>query len=100
MKYSEFSPYIMQLKVKINLRCYTVPLALYCLFTWGFTSGSVVKNPSAIQEPQEMQAVSLCHEDSLEEGRAAHSSILSWRIPWTEEPGRPHTTGLQRVGHN
>ena len=69
MKYSEFSSYIIQLKVKINPRCYTVPLALYCLFIWGFTSGSVVKNPSAIQEPQEMQAGSLCHEDPLEEGR-------------------------------
>ena len=36
----------------------------------------------------------------LEEGMATHSSILAWRIPWTEEPGRLQSTGLQRVGHN
>ena len=39
-------------------------------------------------------------EDPLEEGMATHSSILAWRIPWTEEPGRLQPTGLQRVGHN
>ena len=37
---------------------------------------------------------------SWEEGMAAHSSILAWRIPWTEEPGRLQTIGLQRVGHD
>ena len=37
---------------------------------------------------------------SLEEGMATHSSILAWRIPWTEEPGRLQSMGLQRVGHN
>ena len=36
----------------------------------------------------------------LEEGMTNHSSILVWRIPWTEEPGGPQFTGLQRVGHN
>ena len=38
-------------------------------------------------------------EDPLQEGMATHSSILAWRIPWTEEPGRLQSTGLQRVGH-
>ena len=37
---------------------------------------------------------------SLEEGIATHSSILAWRVPWTEEPGGLMSTGLQRVGHN
>ena len=37
---------------------------------------------------------------SLEEGTATHSSILAWRIPGTEEPGRLQSTGSQRVGHN
>ena len=37
---------------------------------------------------------------SLEEGMATHSSILAWRIPWTEEPGGLQSTGLQRVGHD
>ena len=39
-------------------------------------------------------------EDPLEESMATHSSILSWRIPWTEEPGRLQSTGSQRVGHD
>ena len=43
---------------------------------------------------------SLGWEDSLEEGMATHSSILSCRISWTEEPGRPWSVGLQRVGHD
>ena len=38
-------------------------------------------------------------EDPLEEGMATHSSILSWRIPWTERPGRLEPIGSQRVGH-
>ena len=36
----------------------------------------------------------------LEKGMATHSSILAWRIPWTEEPGGLQSTGLQRVGHD
>ena len=39
-------------------------------------------------------------EDPLEEGMATHFSTLAWRIPWTEEPGRLQSTGLQRVGCN
>ena len=47
-----------------------------------------------------MQTESLGQEDPLEEGMATNSSILAWRIPWTEEPGGPQSTGLQRVKHN
>jgi len=39
-------------------------------------------------------------EDPLEKGMATHSSILAWRIPWTEESGRLQSTGSQRVGYN
>ena len=42
---------------------------------------------------------SLGWEDPLEKEIATHSSILAWRIPWTEEPGRLQSTGSQRVGH-
>ena len=42
---------------------------------------------------------SLSGEDPLEEGKATHSSILVWRIPWTEEPGGLQSTGLQRARH-
>ena len=38
--------------------------------------------------------------DPLDEGMAAHSSILAWRIPWTEDPGGLQSMGLQRVGHS
>ena len=43
---------------------------------------------------------SLGQEDPLEEGRAMHSSILAWKVPWTEEPGGLQSVGLQRVGHD
>ena len=45
-----------------------------------FPGGSVVKNPPAVQEPQEVRVLSLDQEDPLEEGMATHSSILAWRI--------------------
>ena len=54
----------------------------------------------AMQEMQKTQVRSLGQEDPLEEEMATHSSILSWRIPWTEESGRLQSMGLQRVGHN
>ena len=54
----------------------------------GFLGGSVVKNPPAMQEPQETWVRSLGQEDPLGEGMATHSSVLAWRIPWTEESGR------------
>ena len=59
----------------------------------GFPGGSVVKNPSAVQE---MRVLSLGQEDPLEKEMAAHSSILAWEIPWTQEPGRLQSTGLQK----
>ena len=47
-----------------------------------------------------MQVRSLRQEDPLEEGMAAHSSILAREIRWTKEPGRLQSMGLQRVGHD
>ena len=49
---------------------------------------------------QETWVRSLSEEDPLEEEIATHSSILGWRIPWTEEPGGLQSVGLQRVGHD
>ena len=49
---------------------------------------------------QETRVQSLCGEDLLEKKMATHSSILAWKIPWTEEPGRLQSTGSQRVGHD
>ena len=63
----------------------------------------MVKNPPAMQEPQEPQEMwvqSQGREDPLEEDVATHSSILAWRIPWTEEPGGLQSMGPQRVRHD
>ena len=48
----------------------------------------------------EAQVQSLDQEDPLEKETTPHSSILPWKIPWTEEPGRLQTMGPQRIGHN
>ena len=48
---------------------------------------------------QETQIQSLGMEDALEKGMATHSSILAWRIPWAEEPGRLQSMGSQTVRH-
>ena len=53
-----------------------------------------------MQEPHETQVRSLGQEDPLEEGKATHSSILTWRIPWTEEPGGLQFLGSQKVRCN
>ena len=57
----------------------------------------MVKNLLAMQETK---VRTLGQEDPLEEGKATDSSILAWRIPWTEEPGGLQSMGSQRVGHD
>ena len=74
-----------------------IPLCI-CTASLGFPDGSAVKNPPALQEPQEMQVQSLGHKDPLEEDMTTHSSVLAWRIPLTEEPGGLQSIGFQRVG--
>ena len=68
------------------------------VYLFGFSHGSEVKNPSVTEETQEIQVQSLSQEDPLGEDMATHSSVLSWKIPWTEEPGRLQSKGSQRVG--
>ena len=53
-----------------------------------------------MQETQEMRVLSLGQEDPLEEEMATYSSILAWKVPWTEEPGELQSTGLQRAEHD
>ena len=48
----------------------------------------------------ETRVQSLDWEDTLEDGMVTHSSILAWRIPWTEKPGRLQSIELQKVRHN
>ena len=59
-----------------------------------------VENPPAMQETEETQVRSLGQEDSLEKEMATHSSVLAWKIPWTEEPGSLQSMGPQRVRHD
>ena len=80
-----------KIKIQINILSFTINQI-------GFPGGSVVKNPPAKQETWVL--LLLGWEDALEKEMATHSSILAWRIPWTEEPGGLCSIGLQRVGHD
>ena len=62
----------------------------------GLIVALVMKNPPANAETKETWVQSLGQEDPLEEGMATHSSILAWRIPWTEEPGRLQSMWSQK----
>ena len=66
-------------------------------YSWASLVTQTVKNPPAMRE---IWVQSLGWEDPLEKGMATHSSILAWRIPWTEEPGRLQSMGSQRVEHD
>ena len=66
-------------------------------FTWAYLVAQTVKGMPAMQETQ---VRSLSWEDPLEKEMATQSSILAWRIPWTEEPGGLQSMGLQRVGYD
>ena len=67
------------------------------IFTGAFLVAEMVKNLPAMQETW---VRSLDQEDPLEKGMVTHSSTLAWRTPWTEEPGRLQSLGLQRAVHN
>ena len=75
-------------------------LYIHIHINMGFPGGSAVKNPPAKQELQELRFQSLGREDPPEEGMATHSSILAWRISWTEESGGLQSIGSQRVRHD
>jgi len=68
-------------------------LAVIIGFVWVSLIAQAVKNLPSMQE---MWVQSLAQENPLEEEMATHSSILSWRIPWTEKPGRLPSMGLQK----
>ena len=72
-------------------------IQLHTFFFKSSLIAQLVTNPAAIQE---ILALFLGQEDPLEEGMATHSSILAWRIPWTEEPGGLQTMWSQRVGYD
>ena len=67
------------------------------LYSWASLIAQMVKNLPAMRETW---IRSLDWEDPLEEVMATHSSILAWRLPWTEEPGGQQSMGWQRVQHD
>ena len=73
---------------------------MWGVITMGLPQWLSGEESPAMQEMQETQVQSLGQEDSLEEGMATHSSILAWRNPWAEEPGRLQSMLLQRVRHD
>ena len=64
---------------------------------WASWVAQQLENLPARQETQQKRVQSLGWKDPLEEGMATHSSILAWRIPWTEEPGGLQSVRSQRV---
>ena len=87
----------------------TLKIGLVSLFA-GFTLGpsvllfvhlcAVAQTVKRLSTMRETQVRSLGWEDPLEKEMATHSSVLAWRIPWTEEPGGLQSTGWQRAGHD
>ena len=68
--------------------------------TYMWASSPVAQMVKNLPVVWETQVQSLSQEDPLEKGMATHSSILAWRIPWTEKPGGLQSMGSQRVGHD
>ena len=81
---------ISTLVANVKILTYLGPLQLSLV-------AQMVKNLPAMQDTR---VPSLGQEDPMEKGMATHSSILAWRIPWTEEPGRLQSIESQRVRHN
>ena len=86
LQYNKILNQIVQLKV-----------IQYCKLTIGFPGGSDYKESACNAGDL---GLSLDWEDLLNEGMATQSSILAWRIPWTEEPGGLQSKGSQRGGHD
>ena len=77
----------------------SLALRFYLTYNKGIASliAQLVKNLSAMHETW---VRSLGQENSVEKEMATHCNILAWEIPWTEDPGRLQSMGLQRVGHD
>ena len=89
-----------QRQIKSSMRFKTTILGsafLVLFFSVASPVAEMVKNLPAMWE---IQILSLGWEDPLDKEMATHSSILAWRIPWTEEPGRLLSMGLERVGYD
>ena len=74
--------------------------SLLPFFTLAFSLSLVAQMVKRLPTMRETRVRSLGWEHAVEKEMAAHSSILAWEIPWTEEPGRLQSMGSQRVGHD
>ena len=90
---SQESHFLTGVPVTHNIPVFRIWSAIY-----SFPGGSVVKNLPGMQWVQETHVQSLGGADPLDVGMATHSSVLAWRIPWTEEPGGIQSIGSQRIG--
>ena len=73
----------------------------HCINKTRYTmTARVAQTVKRLSTMRETQVQSLGWEDPLEKEMAIHSSTIAWKIPWTEEPGRLQSMGLQRVGHD
>ena len=87
---------ICHLQCQINTQCMYIDESID-IYAYNYIhSGSVVKNPPAMQDMHETWVQSLGWADPMEKGMATHSSILAWRMPWTGEPGRLWSMALQK----
>ena len=94
--FSKSSLYICKFSLHVPLKPSLGDFERY-LARMGFPGGSGGKH---LYQMQETQVQSWDLKDPLEKEMAAHSSTLAWKIPWTEDPGRPQSVGLHRVRHN
>ena len=84
------------MRTRADHACWSIITSV--IMSMGFLGGSVVKNPPAVQETGSPSIPELGR--CPREGSGTHSSILAWRISWTEEPGGLQSMMLQRVGYN
>ena len=85
-----------------NIESQRLSSVTYCLKAWTLEQGTslVAQTLKHLPTVQDTRVQSLGQEGLLEKEMAPHSSILAWKIPWMEEPGRLQSMGLQRVGHD
>ena len=93
------SQLLQKLHPKLALPDKTQATQLKLSFTY-IRASLVVQTVKNLPAKRETEVHSLGREDSLEKGTATHSSMLAWRIPWTEEPGGLRSMSWQRVGHD
>ena len=90
-----------QIPTSVDAQVLHIKQCIICPLVY-FKSGAspLAQTVKTLPAMQENRVWSLVQEDTLEKGMATHSSILDWRIPWTEEPGGLQSTGSHRVGHD